>query len=61
MSLSTLLPRLDRVKETGHGKYVARFPGHNDGSLSHEIEDRADEPKEYSSGHDTPGNGRHEL
>ena len=34
MSIETLISRLDGVKETGHGKYVARCPAHDDKSPS---------------------------
>ena len=34
MSAEALLPRLNRVKETGHGKYVACCPAHDDRSPS---------------------------
>jgi len=34
MSIDALLSRLDGVKETGHGKYVARCPAHDDRSPS---------------------------
>ena len=34
MSIETLIDRLDGVKETGHGKYVAQCPSHDDRSPS---------------------------
>ncbi len=34
MSIETLISRLDGVKETGHGKNVARCPAHDDRSPS---------------------------
>ena len=34
MSIDTLLNRLDKVKQTGHGKFVARCPAHDDRSPS---------------------------
>ncbi len=34
MSIDTLISRLDGVKETGYGKYVARCPAHDDRSPS---------------------------
>ena len=43
MSIETLISRLDGVKETGHGKYVARCPAHEDKSPSlavREVDDR---------------------
>ena len=42
MSIETLLSRLDGVKETGHGKYVARCPAHEDRSPSLAIKDEED-------------------
>ena len=42
MSLTTLLSRLDRVKETGRGKYVALCPAHEDRSPSLAIKDCSD-------------------
>ena len=39
MSLETLIDRLDGVKETGHGKYIARCPAHPDKSPSLSIRD----------------------
>ena len=42
MSLETLIDRLDGVKETGHGKYVARCPSHDDKSPSLAIKDCGD-------------------
>ena len=39
MSLETLIDRLDDVKETGYGKYVARCPAHDDRSPSLAIRD----------------------
>ncbi len=34
MSIEALLERLDGIKESGHGKYVARCPAHEDRSPS---------------------------
>jgi len=42
MSLETLIDRLDGVKETGYGKYVARCPAHDDQSPSLAIKDCGD-------------------
>lgn len=42
MSLSILLSHLDGVRETGHGKYVARCPAHDDKSPSLAIKDCGD-------------------
>ena len=42
MSLETLIDRLDGVKETGYGKYVARCPAHDDRSPSLAIKDCGD-------------------
>ena len=42
MSLETLIDRLDGVKETGYGKYVARCPAHDDKSPSLAIRDCGD-------------------
>ena len=42
MSLSTLLLRLDRHKETGRGKYVARCPAHGDRNPSLAIKECSD-------------------
>ncbi len=42
MSIDTLISRLDGVKETGHGKYVARCPAHEDRSPSLAIKDCGD-------------------
>ena len=42
MSIETLLSRLDGVKETGHGKYVARCPAHDDRSPSLAIKECSD-------------------
>ena len=42
MSLETLIDRLDGVKETGHGKYIARCPAHDDRSPSLAIKDCGD-------------------
>ncbi len=39
MSIDVLLSRVDGVKETGHGKYVARCPAHDDRSPSLSIRD----------------------
>ncbi len=39
MSLETLIDRLDGVRETGHDKYVARCPAHDDRSPSLAIKD----------------------
>ena len=35
MNIERLLSRLDCVKETGHGKYVARCPAHDDKDPGH--------------------------
>ena len=42
MSIETLISRLDSVKETGHGKYVARCPAHDDKSPSLAIKECGD-------------------
>ena len=42
MSIETLISRLDDVKETGHGKYVARCPAHEDRSPSLAITECSD-------------------
>ena len=42
MSFDSLLSRLDRVKETGHGKYIARCPAHEDRSPSLAIKEGDD-------------------
>ena len=42
MSLETLIDRLDGAKETGHGKYIARCPAHDDRSPSLAIKDCGD-------------------
>ncbi len=42
MSIETLISRLDGVKETGHGKYVARCPAHDDKSPSLAIKECGD-------------------
>ncbi len=42
MSIETLISRLDGVKETGHGKYVARCPAHDDKSPSLAIKECSD-------------------
>ena len=39
MSIETLISRLDGVKETGHGKYIARCPAHDDRSPSLAVKD----------------------
>jgi hypothetical protein len=39
MSLTFLLSHLDGIRETGHGKYVARCPAHDDRSPSLAIKD----------------------
>ena len=39
MSVDALLSHLDGVRETGHGKYVARCPAHDDRSPSLAIKD----------------------
>ena len=39
MSIDTLISRLDRVKETGNGKYLACCPAHDDRSPSLAITD----------------------
>jgi len=42
MTIETLISRLDGVKETGAGKYVARCPAHDDRSPSLAIKDCGD-------------------
>ncbi len=42
MSIDALLSRLGGVKETGHGKYVARCPAHEDRSPSLAIRECSD-------------------
>ena len=42
MSIETLLSRVDGIRETGHGKYVARCPAHEDKSPSLAIKDCSD-------------------
>ena len=42
MSLERLINRLDGVRETGYGKYVARCPAHDDRSPSLAIKDCGD-------------------
>ena len=42
MSIETLINRLDGIKETGHGKYVARCPAHEDRSPSLAIKEGDD-------------------
>lgn len=42
MSIEALLSRFDGVNETGHGKYVARCPAHDDRSPSLAIKDGGD-------------------
>ena len=42
MSIETLISRLDGVKETGHGKYVARCPAHDDKSPSLAVKECGD-------------------
>ena len=42
MSIESLISRLDGVKETGHGKYVARCPAHDDKSPSLAIKECSD-------------------
>ncbi len=42
MSIDTIISRLDGVKETGHGKYVARCPAHDDKSPSLAIKECSD-------------------
>ena len=42
MSLSILLSHLDGIRDTGHGKYVARCPAHDDRSHSLAIKDCGD-------------------
>ena len=42
MSIESLISRLDGVKETGPGKYVARCPAHEDRSPSLAIKDCGD-------------------
>ena len=39
MNIDTLISRLDGVKETGHGKYIARCPAHDDRSPSLAVKD----------------------
>ncbi len=42
MSIETVISRLDGVRETGYGKYVARCPAHDDKSPSLAIKDCGD-------------------
>ena len=42
MSIETLISRLDKVRETGHGKYIACCPAHDDRSPSLAITDGDD-------------------
>ncbi len=42
MTINTLLNGLDRIRETGHGKYVTRCPAHDDRSPSLAIKDCGD-------------------
>ena len=42
MTAETLIAKLDGVKETGHGKYVARCPAHDDRSPSLAVKDTGD-------------------
>ena len=42
MNIETLVSRLDGVKETGHGRYVARCPSHDDKSPSLSITETDD-------------------
>ena len=42
MTANTLLQRLDRIKETGHGKFIACCPAHDDRSPSLSISERDD-------------------
>ncbi len=42
MSIETLLSRVDGVRETGQGKYVARCPAHEDKSPSLAIKECSD-------------------
>ena len=42
MTIETLISRLDGVKETGNGKYVARCPAHDDKSPSLAIKECSD-------------------
>ncbi len=42
MSIQNLLDRLEGVKETGYGRYVARCPAHDDRSPSLAIRETAD-------------------
>ena len=42
MTIDALLNRLDGIRETGHGKYVARCPAHDDKSPSLAIKDCGD-------------------
>lgn len=42
MSIEALLDRLDGAKETGHGKFIARCPAHDDRSPSLAIKEEDD-------------------
>lgn len=42
MTIETLLSRLDRVKQTGPGRWIARCPAHEDGTASLSIRELAD-------------------
>ena len=42
MSIENLLSRLDGIKETGRGKYVAKCPAHDDRSPSLAITEKGD-------------------
>jgi len=43
MTAEALLSRLDRVKETGHGRWLARCPAHNDKNPSLSVREADDE------------------
>ena len=42
MSIETLLSRVDGARDTGHGKYIARCPAHEDKSPSLAIKECSD-------------------